>query len=251
MIFLAVIVLISLIVFAVCRIKIGLSADYTSGAFSLSVKFAWLKYRLLPKTEAAASEAVSEDVKKPSSSPQKNKKKKEREFHLRLGNDELLSMLKKVFNGIGKFNKGINVERFVLHFVAGGFDPYDTTRIFGFVNSLLCTLAPVCANRFNCKDLSVSTAIDYNREEMQCDFGLDVTVRIGIIFAMINTMLFGILGIAIKNKLYWRRLKKKDPEEYEFELTHPSLETKLLEGLLNKKKKPSQKAPEVENERIA
>ena len=160
-------------------------------------------------------------------------------------------MLKKVFNGIGKFNKGINVERFVLHFVAGGFDPYDTTRIFGFVNSLLCTLAPVCANRFNCKGLSVSTAIDYNREEMQCDFGLDVTVRIGIIFAMINTMLFGILGIAIKNKLYWRRLKKKDPEEYEFELAHPSLATTLLEGLLNKKKKPSQKDPEAENERIA
>lgn len=250
LIFLAVIAIIALIVFAVCRIRIGLSADYDSGAISLSVKFAWLKYRLLPKTEAAGSEKPHKDVKEPSTPKKKTKKKKEREFHLRLGNDELLAILKKVLNGIGKFRKGIQVDRFILHFVAGGYDPYDTTRIFGFVNSLLCALAPVCANRFSCKELSVSTAIDYNIEEMQCDFGMDVTVRIGRIFAMINTMLLGILGIAIKNRFYWRKLKKKDPEEYEFEIAHPSLATRLLDGLLHKKKQ-TQQEPGFDNMRIA
>jgi hypothetical protein len=80
---------------------------------------------------------------------------------------------------------------------------------------------------------------------MKLDFGIAVVLRIGAVFSMLFTILFGALGILIRNKIYWWKLKRTDPEEYRFQVENPGLVTKLLRAVMDKssEEKPSQDAP--------
>ena len=162
-----------------------------------------------------------------------------------ISGDEILELLKKVLEGLGKFSRGFHVDRFKLHWIIALRDPSDTARLFGFVNASLCSLAPVCAERFPCSDVDVWTDVDFTSAQMKLDFGIAVVLRIGAVFSMLFTILFGALGILIRNKIYWWKLKRTDPEEYRFQVENPGLVTKLLRAVMDKssEEKPSQDAP--------
>ena len=109
--------------------------------------------------------------------------------------------------GLGRFGRKLAVDRVLLHYTAAGKDPYNTAMTFGYVNGALTTLAPICRRSFDAKDVDVWTDVDFTTEKTKVDFGVALTIRIGQIFGVVFTILFGALGIIIKHK--FRKFKEK------------------------------------------
>ena len=244
--------IIVLIIFLICQIRVGADIDYTGGNLRISAKFCGLLLQIYPRKASKPKEekkAEPEKEQKPpkEKKPKRDKKKKKEKSGpgLMISGDEILELLKKVLEGLGKFSRGFHVDRFKLHWIIALRDPSDTARLFGFVNASLCSLAPVCAERFPCSDVDVWTDVDFTSAQMKLDFGIAVVLRIGAVFSMLFTILFGALGILIRNKIYWWKLKRIDPEEYRFQVENPGLVTKLLRAVMDKssEEKPAQDAP--------
>ena len=244
--------IIVLIIFLICQIRVGADIDYTGGNLRISAKFCGLLLQIYPRKASKPKEekkAEPEKEQKPpkEKKPKRDKKKKKEKSGpgLMISGDEILELLKKVLEGLGKFSRGFHVDRFKLHWIIALRDPSDTARLFGFVNASLCSLAPVCAERFPCSDVDVWTDVDFTSAQMKLDFGIAVVLRIGAVFSMLFTILFGALGILIRNKIYWWKLKRTDPEEYRFQVENPGLVTKLLRAVMDKssEEKPSQNVP--------
>ena len=121
--------------------------------------------------------------------------------------DEIMGLVKSVLRGLGRFGRKLSVDRFLLHYTAAGKDPYNTAMTFGYVNGALTTLAPICRRSFDAKDVDVWTDVDFTTEKTKVDFGVALTIRIGQIFGVVFTILFGALGIIIKHK--FRKFKEK------------------------------------------
>ena len=174
-------VLVGLIVL-VLLIPVGADLRYEDGVIRVSLKAAFLKLQLIPKPKKAKQEKPEEEKPKKEKKPKEEKPKaegseKKRAFPFNA--EEILDLLKTLFKGMGHFSRKIKVDRFVLHWIAAGYDPYHTARLFAVVNAGLSELAPVCTERFHCRDSSVWTDIDFTREDMFFEFGLTMTIRIG------------------------------------------------------------------------
>lgn len=212
MVALIIIGVIVLIIALIMLIPVGADLGYEGGVFSVSAVACGMPImKLFPKGE--------EDGTKPPKHPRKEKKKKEKasaegeeakpkkKLNFDFTPDELLALLKKVLKGFGKLGRKFKVDRFLLRYTAAGDDPYKTALTYNYVNAALSSLGPICAKRFQVDDCEVSTAVDFTADKMSIDFGLAMTIRIGQIFGAVNTILFGALGILIKNKL--RLMKEK------------------------------------------
>lgn len=212
MVALIIIGVIVLIIALIMLIPVGADVGYEGGELSVSAVACGMSIiKLFPKPE--------EDGTKPPKHPKKEKKKKEKpaaegekakpkkKLSFNFTADELLALLKKVLKGFGKLGRKFKVDRFLLRYTAAGDDPYKTAVTYNYVNAALSSLGPVCAKRFQVDDCEVRTEVDFTADKMSIDFGIALTIRIGQIFGAINTILFGALGIIIKNKL--RLMKEK------------------------------------------
>lgn len=199
-------------------IPIGADIGYEDGELAVSAKAAGLLIQLIPKPPKDESKPKKE--KKPRK-PKKEKPKKEKppkeKKPLNFSRDEIFSLVKKVLSKFGRFGRKFRVERFLLHYVAGGKEPYDVASTFGYVNAALSSLAPICAKRFEVKDCSVRTDIDFSLEKPKIDFGICITLRIGAIFALAFGLVFAAAGILIKNKtrLLIEKLKNRKNKQAE------------------------------------
>ena len=119
-------------------------------------------------------------------------------------------LLRTVLKRFGRFGKKFKVERFVLHWIAAGWEPYTIARVFSIVNAGLSQLSPICTERFHCKDSSVWTDIDFVRDDMFLEFGLTMTIRIGQIIGTGLGIAFAALRIYLRSK---RRTKAEAKEE--------------------------------------
>ena len=204
MVALIIIGVIVLIIALIMLIPVGADVGYEGGELSVSAVACGMSIiKLFPKPE--------EDGTKPPKHPKKEKKKKEKpadsaeqekpkkKLNFDFTADELLALLKKVLKA--------KEDRFLLRYTAAGDDPYKTAITYNYVNAALSSLGPVCAERFQVDDCEVVTAVDFTADKMSVDFGIALTIRIGQIFGAVNTILFGALGILIKNKL--RLMKEK------------------------------------------
>ena len=241
-----------LVILLLCQIRAGADISFVDQKLAVSVKFCGLLLQIYPRKAPRTPKPEKQEEKpKPAEKPEKEKKpkktkpKKEKTGPgFMISNDEVIDLLKKVLKGLGRFYNGFHVDRFLLHWLAAGKDPYDTARLFAAVNGILSALAPYCAERFHCRNTDVRTAVDFTVSEMKLDFGIAVVLRLGAVFDMLFTILFGVIGILIRNKLYWVRLKRSDPEEYAFQVENPSLATKLIRSVLEKKNSPEKENPE-------
>ena len=231
-----------LIIFLICQIRIGADISFVDKELTVSVKFCGLLLQIYPRKSRQRKKPKPEEVTEQEEKPKKEKKpkpkkpKKEKKGPgLMIGTDEKTDLLRKVLEGLGKFASGFHVDRFLLHWLAAGKDPYVTARLFGAVNAILSALAPYCAEHFHCRNTDVCTAVDFTTEEMKLDFGIAVVLRIGAVFSMLFTILFGAIGILVRNKLYWAKLKRTDPEEYRFQVENPGLVTRLIRSALERK----------------
>ena len=189
-------------------VPVGADIAYEGGQLRVSAKVAGMLLQLFPRPPKDTSKPAEE--KKPpqeKKTEKKSEKAPKKKLELDFSFDEIMELLKKVLKGFGILGRKFRVDRFLLDYLAAGRDPYITSRIFGYVNAGLNILAPICAQRFDCKELYVRTDVDFEAEEMKLDFGIALTIRIGAIFRMINTILFGALGILIRHKL--KKTKEK------------------------------------------
>lgn len=193
------------IIVLIMLIPVGADIAFENSELRVSAKACGVLMPIYPKPpeekkaekkEKAAEEATEEkpaEEKKTRSLPKFNK-------------EELLELAKAGIGAVGKFGRKVKVDRFLLHYVAAGRDPYNTAMTFAYVNAALSTLAPMCAKRFTVKDCSVWTDVDFTRDDMQLDFGLAMTIRIGQIMGIALGVGFKALGILRRNK---KRLKQE------------------------------------------
>lgn len=209
---LIVIGIIALIIFLIMMIPVGADIGYADGQLSLSAKVMGIFLQLLPKEEVVEKKPKKGKKPKKEKKPKKPKKeetpaeepekeeegKKKKGLPLGLTIDDLLDLVKAVFKGLGKFR--IWVDRFLLHYIAAGKDPYKTAVTFGKINATLCALAPMCRKKFKCRDTDVYTDINFAEEKPFIEFGLGFHIRIGTLFAVANAIIFRALWIIIRSK---------------------------------------------------
>ena len=199
-------VLIGLIVL-ILMIPVGADLGYEDGKLHVSAKVMGMLLQLYPRPPGEKKEKKKKKPKKQKEKKEpENKEKKEQQpkkkkkRKLPFNRDELLELLKVALRGFGKFGRKFKVDRFVLRYVAAGYDPYNVAMTYGKVNAALSAIAPACAQRFTVKDCDVWTDVDFTRDWMHLDFGLCMTIRIGQIFALVLGIGFGALKILLQRK---------------------------------------------------
>lgn len=204
-------------------VPIGADIAYEGGELRVSAKAVGVLFQIFPKNPEDESKPHKGKKPKKEKKPEKTEngeKKPGKKINLDFTFDEIMTLLKKVLNGFGILGKKFRVDRFLLDYTAAGDDPYQTAVVFGNVNAALNILAPICAQRFDVNDLYVRTDVDFTSEKTVLDFGIALTIRIGAIFRMVFAILFGALGVLIRNKL--RHLKEKLARKLRGEKDEPS-----------------------------
>lgn len=209
--------LVLVVLLIVLFVPVGADIAYEGGQFRLSAKVCGILLQLLPrKREKKKKEKKPKKPKKPKE-PKKStgqpaegepKKKKKLSFT----KEELFEILQRVLRGLGKFGK-LHVDRFLLHYVAGGKDPYDTAVTFAYVNAAISSLAPVCGEKFIVKDYDIQTDIDFTADKMQVDFGLCITLRLWQFVHAGLAAANGAIAVLIKSKLRQFREKRQAKKE--------------------------------------
>ena len=204
------------LILLILLIPIGVDLGYEGERFHLSAKVGSLLIQLLPKEPGAEKKPRKKKEKKPKKKKEKkpqepteeaeSKPKKKRS--LPFNRDELLELLRVALKGVGKFGRAWRVDRFLLHYVAAGDDPYDTAMTYGWVNAALSSLAPLCRKRFRVKDCSVWTDVDFAADSVFLEVGLALTINLWHIFGVVNCLLFGALKVLIRSKCRRKREAK-------------------------------------------
>ena len=191
-------------------IPIGADLRYEDEVIRVSAKAAGIKIQLIPKKKREPKPEKPEEKPKPEPEPKEEKPKKaKKKRSLSFNAEEILDLLKLVLKSFGRFGRKFRVERFVLHWTAAGSDPYLVARTFSVVNAGLSQLAPICTERFHCRDSSVWTDIDFVSDRMFFEFGLTMTIRIGQIIGTGLRIGAGALMILLRSK---RRVKREEKE---------------------------------------
>ena len=194
-------------------IPIGADLRYEDEVIRVSAKAAGIKFQLIPRKKSKPKEEKPKEEPKPETQPKEEKpKKQKKERSLSLNAEEIIDLLKVVLKGFGRFGRKFKVERFVLHWTAAGCDPYLVARTFSVVNAGLSQLAPICTERFHCRDSSVWTDIDFVSDRMFFEFGLTMTIRIGQIVGTGLRIGAGALMILLRSKKRVKREKKEEEQ---------------------------------------
>ena len=197
----------------VMLIPIGADLRYEEGVIRISAKAAGMKLQILPKPKKKPKPEKPEKEKKPKpEKPEREETAEKKKRSLTFNAEEILELLKMVLKKFGRFGRKFKIERFVLHWIAPAWNPYYSARIFSVVNAILSELAPICTERFQCRDSSVWTDIDFTREDMFLEFGLTFTIRIGQILGTGFGIAIGALKIFLRSK---KRVKREEKEEAE------------------------------------
>ncbi len=188
----------------------GVDLGNEGGSFHLSAKLGGFLIQILPKKPGAEKKPKKEKKKKKKKpvTEEEEEEKPKKKRSLPFNRDELLELLHIVGKTLGKFGRAWKVDRFVLHYIAAGDDPYDTAVTYGKVNAVLSSLAPVCSRRFQVKDCSVWTDVDFTADKTFLEGGLAMTINFWRINGVINCLLFGALKVLIRSKRRKKREKK-------------------------------------------
>jgi len=105
--------------------------------------------------------------------------------------------------------------------------------IYGYVNTALCTLAPICAKKFRVTgEVDVATNVDFAADKMQIDAALSVTLRLIQVVHAALAAAFGALGVLIRHKLrLWKEKRAAGKQAPEEEKAQESIKSSAAEAL--------------------
>ena len=203
--------LVLLILALVLFVPIGADVGYVDKVFKLAVRIDGFALQLLPKKQKEEKPKEEKPKPKKEEPPKEEKPKEEKpkkKLSLNFTKEEIFELIKRAINGLGKFGK-LTVRKFMLHFTAGGIDPYNTAMSLGYVNWALSTLAPICARKFKitCKP-DVWTDANFIEEFPSVEFEISLTLRLIQVVRMALAVGWGVVVVLIKNKLRLRREAK-------------------------------------------
>lgn len=199
-----------LVLLLILFVPVGAELSYISGELSLSAKLGFYLYKIFPKKEKPEP-PDKENKEKKSTSKKKNKANEEAKGEsflkkLSLNFEEIIEILKKALDSLGKFGK-LTIHKFTLHFLAAGKDPYSTAMTYNYVNAALSALAPCADKAFRIKgDVDVWTDIDFTSEKMDVELDLSITLRLIQFLHVAVVAGIGIAVVLIKNRI---RLSKE------------------------------------------
>ena len=211
---LSVLGLIVLLLLLVSLVRVGVEIEYIAGKPKLAALVAGKRLQLYPRPPRDPNKPKKEKKPKKKKAPaqpadaQQPAKKKKKLPDLSITADDVIGLLKKLFKGVGRIFT-VRVEKFMLHYIAAGHDPYRTARTFGIVNATLDAMAPICRKKHPNADVDVWTACDFTVDAMTLDLRAALTMRIGQVFEGAFIILFGAIGIAIRVLLRTRREKRE------------------------------------------
>ena len=224
-------------------IPIGADLRYEDEVIRVSAKAAGIKIQLIPKKKREPKPEKPEEKPKPEPEPKEEKPKKaKKKRSLSFNAEEILDLLKLVLKSFGRFGRKFRVERFVLHWTAAGSDPYLVARTFSVVNAGLSQLAPICTERFHCRDSSVWTDIDFVSDRMFFEFGLTMTIRIGQIVGTGLRIGAGALMIILRSKRRVKREEKENQQALEKWLAEHPEDAARYQAELEEQRKAEEKA---------
>ena len=208
------------LILLILLIPVGADLGYEGGKLHVSAKLGPMLVQIFPRQHGKSKPKKEKKPKKKKEEPQeeeeeeKQEKKPKKKRSLPFNRDEILELLQIALKTLGKFGRAWRVDRFLLHYIAAGNDPYDVAMTYGWVNAALSSLAQPCSRAFRVKDCSVWTDVDFLADWMSLDLGVAMTITLWRIFGVINAILFGALKILIRSK---RRQKKeaKAPKQAE------------------------------------
>ena len=198
-------------------IRIGADISYEGGQLAVSAKAAGITIRLLPKEEKDGEKPKKE--KKPKKKKKDKKKEageeenagKKKGLPLGMNREELFELLKAVLSHFARFPRKFRIDRFKLHLLIAGADPYNTAIAFSYVNECLSILLPLARRGFKVKESDVRTDVDFTTDRFSGEFALGLSIRIGQIFGTIFGTAIAGAGVILKSRK--RQKKEKQAEE--------------------------------------
>ena len=180
------------VLFLICIIPLGVSADYDKNGLKLFLKVAFF--------------SISPDFSKKKPKEEKPKKEKKKKFNLGFGLAEWLETVKLALHALGSFGKRLYFERLRLLYICSTDDPYTTATRYNTVSTVLHTLVPLFEKKFTVKNKDINIYTDFDSDKSVIEFGITVAVRVGwlLIIAFTAAIAFA--------KIYLRSRKKAKNE---------------------------------------
>ena len=186
-------------------IPLGVKLGYGDGVFSLAARVLCFNIRILPKKEkppAAEKKPKKHREKKPKKPKKRRPEDEEEKKKEKLTPQELLQLAKLGLSALSRFRRKLTVNEFRLHFTAADPDPYRSAMLYGYANAALESLEPLAKKAFRVRQSDVQTAVSFETEQPEIDFGLTVTISLG-----------RILGALIPVGIAFMKLKKAKKKE--------------------------------------
>ena len=177
-----IIVIVLLLLFLL--MPVGVVFSY-GGQVTLKVIIGFLRLQILPAEK-------SEKPKEPKPKKEKVKVPKDQQ-KLRLNKDDVFSLLKLLFQTLGRFRKHLSIDRLKLYWTAGADDPCDAVMQYGGLNAGLSTLLPYVHEVLKIRDEDIQTAVDFELTKPQIEAELTATMQIWEILFIGNCTAFAIL----------------------------------------------------------
>lgn len=174
------------VLFLICIIPLGVSADYNKDGFKLFLKVAFFN--------------ISPEHSK--EKPQKDKKK----VNLGFGLAEWLETAKLALRTLGRVGKKLYFDRFKLLLICSDHDPYATAMRYNTVSAVLHTIVPLFEQKFTVKNKDISIFTDYDSDKSTVEFGFTASVRVGWLLIIAPMAAFAFA------KVYFRSQKSKKSE---------------------------------------
>lgn len=189
---------VGILLLIILLVPLGVHAGYLKEKFFLSLKISAFEIKLLPKNKKEAPSSDREKKQNEKKQPSETKPKEKKRFPFNF--EELIELTKKALQALGKFGK-LTVHRFMLHYLAAGSDPYKTAITFGYVNSALSALAPICKKSFRVKDnVDVCTSVDFTEEKVRLEAELSITLRLIQLVHVALVLAFSALPVLVRNR---------------------------------------------------
>ena len=208
MVFLIILGVLVLLIAAVLLVPIGADLGYEQGKIHISATVAGAELRLFPRKKKPESDEPKPPKKKKEKKPKEEKPKDDKpkeKKKLNITLDEILDLLKAVLHGLGHFTHRIRVDRFVLHLIVAGYDPYDVAMAYGKINAWLSAMAPACT-KLNAKNSDVWTAVDFTDDWPHVDFAIAMSFRLCTVIGMLFVIGWGALKVLLRRK---KRIKQE------------------------------------------